>query len=154
MTAPGGPTITVVIRQGPMILNCCVCDAMCAVAIGYVQTLSGLTTTPDQAHQRTERSVSEIGQCVQHVTTAAGQLKVLNQLSEGAPTASGPELHDGGQRYPGALVNLRHAAVVARDDTAVTRTAANTTWRRPGEDARDDAAGIELIVTDDARPAH
>ena len=28
VTAPGGPTITVVIRQGPMILNCCVCDAI------------------------------------------------------------------------------------------------------------------------------
>ena len=84
VTAPGGPTITVVIRQGPMILNCCVCDAMCAVAIGYVQTLSGLATTPDQVHQRPERSATEIGHCVHHITTAVGQLKVLDQLSEGA----------------------------------------------------------------------
>jgi hypothetical protein len=85
VTAPGGPTITVVIRQGPMILNCCVCDA--SAPIGYVQTLSGLTTTPDQVHQRAERSATEIGQCVQHITTAVGRLKVLDQLSEGAPGA-------------------------------------------------------------------
>jgi hypothetical protein len=105
---------------------------LCAVAIGYVQTLSGLTTTPDQVHQRAERSATEIGQCVQHITTAVGQLKVLDQLSEGAPTAG----VRAGRRRAAVLVNLPHAAVVTWDDTAVTRTAATTTWRRPDDDAR------------------
>lgn len=94
---------------------------LCAVAIGYVQTLSGLRTTPDQVHQR-----------VQHITTAVGQLKVLGQLSEGAPTAG----FRAARRRAAVLVNLPHAAVVTWDDTGVTRTAATTTWRRPDDDAR------------------
>src|SRR5450759_1164456 len=81
LAAPGGPEITVAIRQGPMILNCCVWALVRAVAIGYVQTLSVLATTPDQIRQPAECDATEVGHHVEHITAAVRQKEALDQLA-------------------------------------------------------------------------
>src|SRR5471030_943153 len=82
VTAPGGPEITVAIRQGPMILNCCVCGACFApVAIGMPRTLSVLAAVPDQVRQPADQNADDVGNGVKHVAGAVRQSKMLDQLA-------------------------------------------------------------------------
>jgi hypothetical protein len=70
VTAPGGPTITVVIRHGPMILNCCVCDAIVRrshrVCVNFIRT--GDDSRPSGPARRAR--LTQISPGVEHVTAA------------------------------------------------------------------------------------
>jgi hypothetical protein len=151
LTAPGGPTITVVIRQGPMILNCCVCDASARrshrVWANFIRTGDG--SRPDRPTHRAR--CPQVGHYIEHVTTDTGQPMALDKLADGclyreyAECPRADQLH--GQGNPEghsprnvwhtvkgpdsptgrALGQSHHSTEVFLASIAATRTAAATT---------------------------
>ena len=53
-----------------------------AVTIGYVQTLTVLTTAPDQVGQPTERDAAQVSQHIQDVAITTGQQEMLDHLTD------------------------------------------------------------------------
>src|SRR5664279_1929672 len=126
VTAPGGPTITVVIRQGPMFSTALSVTRLCAVVIGYAQTLSGLAAVTDQKDQRAQRDARQVSRLVPHIPGSMRQREMLDQLADRGVNREDAD-HPGG---------------------------AQTRQQRRQNRRREDEGMDHLVEPGDLRPAH